>query len=838
MAQYFADSVNGNDANPGTFASPKATYNGVMALGLVSGDEVFFRAGTYTVSAQAVAASITVSNYQDEEVIFTGAQNMVLPTSTSGVLRFEGIIFRNHGGVNGSSGAFTISSTSWHLQFESCTFDNATPAYTNARFTTSGTWGSLSVKNCRFLNYDIAVYSGSGDITFLNCYFENCGTSTTAGNAAFANTGTSVNWEFFGCTFRNCRKIVDLSTGTTTTGRVGFDYCTIYGTLYGGTNPSCIFEYRGSANNNIAGKTLRISNSLIQNIDRIIYQRSTGVLALDGILNYDNWIASGVDRTNFTSVGDITSEADALFYNAANGDFRLEATSGAAVGNNGLTSTRGSTELESPETFFTSIVESKVENGYAYKQKSRTNNKTGSLSGYPLLALSNVKIGVDRGDTQLGTYDGSDRWTDPGESNVKSGVAYKANSTSNNKTGNRTDAAAANVLIGTTQYGANGTEFTPAYSPDFPERANVAPDDTVNGLAGTMDLPALSSVDPLDTLRGSTGTMDVPALNKVAPSDTLRGVAGTLDLPALNKVAPSDTLEGVSGTMDLPSLSSIDPADTLEGVAGTMDLPALNKVAPSDTLKGQAGTMDIPALNKVAPSDTLEGVAGTMDLPSINNVNTTDTLEGVSGGLVVPVVGDVKLNTQYGPGNSLTGELTATADYPPVSKVLSGTEFDSGNLVGTLGDINTASLDIAKQMANNAKTVMATTLGNTFKELDYFKEVEKNNFNANSNRYGIRALTDTLTKEKIGDDTLDLEFEIKLTTDFTNRDGDDKEREAELLLIEKMEAIRRALRVSKFGFSSNVRIFKEFNREEPEKLGTNLLMVKALAVVSISVKNS
>lgn len=37
--------------------------------------------------------------------------------------------------------------------------------------------------------------------------------------------------------------------------------------------------------------------------------------------------------------------------------------------------------------------------------------------------------------SKTGTYDGSDRWTDPGESNVKTGTAYKANSTSNNKTG-------------------------------------------------------------------------------------------------------------------------------------------------------------------------------------------------------------------------------------------------------------------------------------------------------------------------------------------------------------------------------------------------------------------
>lgn len=58
-------------------------------------------------------------------------------------------------------------------------------------------------------------------------------------------------------------------------------------------------------------------------------------------------------------------------------------------------------------------------------------SKTGTLV---VPSLANTKTGV-AGDGGTGTYDGSDRWTDPGESNVADGVAYKANSTTNNKTG-------------------------------------------------------------------------------------------------------------------------------------------------------------------------------------------------------------------------------------------------------------------------------------------------------------------------------------------------------------------------------------------------------------------
>ncbi len=54
---------------------------------------------------------------------------------------------------------------------------------------------------------------------------------------------------------------------------------------------------------------------------------------------------------------------------------------------------------------------------------------------------ANTKTGVAT-DNTTGTYDGSDRWTDPLEVNVLSGVAYKANSTTNNKTGSYVPASA------------------------------------------------------------------------------------------------------------------------------------------------------------------------------------------------------------------------------------------------------------------------------------------------------------------------------------------------------------------------------------------------------------
>lgn len=79
---------------------------------------------------------------------------------------------------------------------------------------------------------------------------------------------------------------------------------------------------------------------------------------------------------------------------------------------------------------------------------------------YTSLAASEVKTGTAYGPgpgTLTGTYTGSDRWTDPGVANVRSGTAYKADSTSNNRTGTMAVPAASNVLVGVAVDATTGT---------------------------------------------------------------------------------------------------------------------------------------------------------------------------------------------------------------------------------------------------------------------------------------------------------------------------------------------------------------------------------------------
>lgn len=94
--------------------------------------------------------------------------------------------------------------------------------------------------------------------------------------------------------------------------------------------------------------------------------------------------------------------------------------------------------------------------GTAYKFNSLTNNRTGTVR---VPGIANVKVGFayDANDALTGTYDGSDRWTDPGDNNVREAIAYKANSTTNNKTGRVGVPLQGEVKIGTAFETDDGT---------------------------------------------------------------------------------------------------------------------------------------------------------------------------------------------------------------------------------------------------------------------------------------------------------------------------------------------------------------------------------------------
>lgn len=444
---------------------------------------------------------------------------------------------------------------------------------------------------------------------------------------------------------------------------------------------------------------------------------------------------------------------------------------------------------------------------------------------------SDVKKDIDFGFNETGTYDPiTGQWEAFTPSEVVVGASKKQNGIT--VTGTQAVPAPSNVRSGVATGTSTGTVIVPVAS-------DVRDGVDVDNTEGSLKVPSASDVREGVDVDNTVGTLDVEFEANLPDTSDVKTGSGNYG-PNLDKVP--------SYTPDFPERENVAPDDTVDGQAGTMDLPLLSSVDPLDTLRGNQGTMDVPALDRVSPNATLRNVQGTQDLPSVDNVLETDSVEGVQGQVpmnkLAPSEGGSYLgeesNSQILPEDYRNGKPYTSLGENLVGS-LTGGDIDPKYILypfGTLGEINDSNVDVSKQLTDNARLFIANLLGQDWAELKYFKEPEKNDLYSNTKQWGIRPTWDEITHEKIGKDTLDLEFEIKLTTDFTNQDGDEAERQAELFLIEKMEAIRRQLRSTKFYKASIVRIVREWDRPECEKIGTNVVLCEATVVVNIDVRNT
>lgn len=472
-----------------------------------------------------------------------------------------------------------------------------------------------------------------------------------------------------------------------------------------------------------------------------------------------------------------------------------------------------------------------------------------------------VKIGQAFGVGLTGTYDGSDRWSDPGESNVNLGVAYKANSLTNNKTGTNesTDPGVTNVVSGI-NYKINSVSKTGTRTAIYNLLAQALVkigSDRGDGQLGTYDASERYSDIDLNQvvagynfrynsltnnrtgLRSAIYNLLSAALVKIN-IDRGDGVLGTYDgsdrytdpgianVRYLTDYKFNSLTNNRTGAAHIPGASDVRDGVAVDNTLGSLDVEAEANLPIESNVKEGSGAYG-PNLDKVPalPLSAIEPSQGGTSVGAESNDNINPN--------------DVTLNLNYlNLGVNKTGTKAGSSVIIPADKVLYPFAYvdGEGSKVGQLGAINGSGLDIAKQLGDNAGVFIQSLLGANWLPLAYFKDVEKNDFNNNAQRWGIRCTTDTLTEEKFGGkDTLDLTFEIKLTTDFDNREGDDFERAAELALINQMEAIRRQLRLTKFFAASNVRIIKDWSRAEAEKIGNNVILLTAEVTVNLDINN-
>ncbi len=214
---------------------------------------------------------------------------------------------------------------------------------------------------------------------------------------------------------------------------------------------------------------------------------------------------------------------------------------------------------------------------------------------YVPVATGNVKTAITFGAglASTGTYDGSDRWTDPGVSHVEAGEVYKANSTSNNRTGtlNVTGGGSTDPGVGNVRL---GVEYA------------IGSDD----LTGTLELPAAIDVRA-GTAYGEGGTeFEGTLLTDVSPVVSTRLVIYSGD-------------DYVSGERSVPSWTS-GSWPNLSGAAVAFEAGG---VSIACLVAGQAVSLD-PL--------TAESTAALAEIPQPRNYRVVATLASGSVVTLVP----------------------------------------------------------------------------------------------------------------------------------------------------------------------------------------------------------
>lgn len=729
MATYFVDPVSGNNSNNGALATPWLTLSRAYATSafsplLTNGDTIILRNGNHTISATLTTTiNHNLVAYPAETPVILGAFDFTL--NGTGNFYVNGITFGAGNGLNSK----LLFGTGKHT-IESCIFTETTQSSTKQAL--RGNNYNVVVKNCVF-NIDtntsgsVQLFNNTSTGNSFACFYNN----TIKGyNYLYNSTGGQVQMICQNNIFNGMSNVINTISSTSL---IWLEFS--FNTFYNCTN---LINY--SSASNLAFDKIKIYRNFL-GLSKIINNASTGSLTLTSLYNDEN---IGLSTTNVTGLtqsnySTVASYAACLFYNLTSGseDFRVEITSP-------LISSSTYVGAKSPEwdAFWSDVPANKVESGYSYRVRSRTNNTTGTMSGsgYPLLATSDVKIGVDRGDGANGTYDGSDRWSDPLESNVRNGTSYKANSLTNNKTGTydpitgQWEAVSANDLRSGVSKKQNGTTVNGLLN--LPSESNVRNGTSYDNATktGTAHIPSASNVRSGTNVDNTVGTLDLPATTDVKSGVSYDGATKTGSYDPITgsweAVSSTDLRAGITkkqngsnviGQLDLPSISNVKLGinydnNTKTGTLESTDPGEANVIAGTAykiNSVSKTGSYVILNTDSILASELKIGVTKT-----INNVSVTGTYDASER------YTDLSLfNVRYGTSfryNSLTNNRTGTLDLPLESDVREGTLFDNDSKEGTLHIPYSDSVSAGELKIGVAKTINDTPVTGTYDGSDRF----------------------------------------------------------------------------------------------------------------------
>jgi hypothetical protein len=140
-------------------------------------------------------------------------------------------------------------------------------------------------------------------------------------------------------------------------------------------------------------------------------------------------------------------------------------------------------------------------------------------------------------------------------------------------------------------------------------------------------------------------------------------------------------------------------------------------------------------------------------------------------------------------------------------------------------------IDDVRDIKDGAEAVIATYLGSSYKKLAYLNDVEKNNYNSNSNRYGVRALSANQVPGVTKYPTITQSFEVVLTKAYRESSLDDTEQlEKALDNFNDMLSIYRELVNSKCGVPNIVLNVNNISIAEPEYIVDSKVAVQRATI--------
>lgn len=186
----------------------------------------------------------------------------------------------------------------------------------------------------------------------------------------------------------------------------------------------------GSVSGSVLTDNAATFTSVTDNQDYLVIQNGTGVTSTPGSL-----LITGHTTHTVTTAAAIGGSGSNISYFVRTGHNFAPGPAMANIGFPGALPGGFSTSYEDVGALHTQNTDAGIANvlstaSYTFQNGSKTGTYVGPTAG-------TVQTGTSYGNSQTGTYDGSDRWSDPGIAKVSKGTVYKANSTSNNRTGTR-----------------------------------------------------------------------------------------------------------------------------------------------------------------------------------------------------------------------------------------------------------------------------------------------------------------------------------------------------------------------------------------------------------------